>query len=184
VRFSFNPEKAVEAIVWVASKQDGGVDLYRILKTIFDAEVTHLNSFGLPIVGDDFIAMQYGPVPGNTYDIIKLEDPIWNEEIENKMGSVPFSKIEKGGKTYFIVPNRQPNLDVFSENNLHALSDAWEKCKGLSFNELHGLYAKHPSYITARENRHSEREIMNIAEWIDNPRTTEQLAEIGSKLVL
>jgi hypothetical protein len=49
------------------------VDFHTVLKVLFFADVNHLNNYGRPIVGDDYVALPHGPVPQTTYDILKAD---------------------------------------------------------------------------------------------------------------
>src|SRR5690606_9928660 len=79
IRFRTNPEKALEVILWFASKREG-IDFHSILKLLFFADKYHLNGYGRPIVGDQYKALPYGPVAQTTYDILKRE-PLVLEEL-------------------------------------------------------------------------------------------------------
>ncbi|MCW7083120.1 Panacea domain-containing protein [Escherichia coli] len=67
----FDSEKALEAILYVASKAPIP-DIYHVGKILYYADRFHLESFGRLITGDHYNAMKDGPVASNTYDIIKL----------------------------------------------------------------------------------------------------------------
>ena len=51
IRFTFNPEKALEALVWVA-RQWSDISFYYMVKVLYYADKEHLNRFGRPILGD------------------------------------------------------------------------------------------------------------------------------------
>jgi len=67
-RFSFDRDKALEVILYVSSKVK---DLYHLLKIIYFADKKHLSLYGRFISGDSYIAMNNGPVPSQSYDILK-----------------------------------------------------------------------------------------------------------------
>ncbi|MBI4006291.1 MAG: SocA family protein [Gammaproteobacteria bacterium] len=70
MRTTFDPEKAVEVILYIAPKIGG--DMYNTLKILYLAEKQHLSDYGSLILGDWYIAMEYGPVASNSYDILKF----------------------------------------------------------------------------------------------------------------
>jgi len=71
VRFQFDFERALAAMVYIASKQVSGLDMYKLCKLIFLGDKLHMVRFGRPITGDAIRAMDYGPVPSEVYDALK-----------------------------------------------------------------------------------------------------------------
>lgn len=72
ILFKVNANKAIEVILWFCSQSaNNKVNVYNVLKTIFYAEIDHLNKYGRPIIGDNYMAMDYGTVPSLIYDLIK-----------------------------------------------------------------------------------------------------------------
>lgn len=68
--FKFDPEKAVEVILYIATRAKIR-DIYHVLKLLYFADKAHLERNGRFICGDSYVAMKSGPVPSGTYDIIK-----------------------------------------------------------------------------------------------------------------
>lgn len=72
ISFDFKPDKAIEAIVYLASDPERVTDFdkYKAAKLIFLADKLHLVRHGRPIVGDTYWAIPNGPVPEQTLDMI------------------------------------------------------------------------------------------------------------------
>ena len=70
VRFSYDFEKALAAIVYIASSGIEDLTKYKICKLLFLADKYHLVRYGRPITGDRICAMEYGPVPSQTLNIL------------------------------------------------------------------------------------------------------------------
>lgn len=66
----FNEEKTLSAILFLAN-QDGRIDLYALLKTLYYADKNHLHEWGRTITGDFYVRMKWGPVPSSSYDMLK-----------------------------------------------------------------------------------------------------------------
>lgn len=67
IKFHFDPEKAVEVILYVASRvRDSG--FHRVSKILYFADRDHLAMYGRFICGDSYVAMKNGPVPSGAYD--------------------------------------------------------------------------------------------------------------------
>ena len=70
VKFTFDAEKANEAIALLASLGLPGLTKYKICKLLFLADAHHLVKFARPISGDRICAMQAGPVPSRVLNIL------------------------------------------------------------------------------------------------------------------
>lgn len=141
IRFRFNPAKAYEAIVWMLTQagSDGRVDLHTALKACYFADKSHLSEYSRPIFGARYLAMPYGPVPVEIYDILKGE-PLWLWEIG--IDDVPWRLRERGT----IVPTNSmpaPNLGKFSPSDLRHLELGFARARKMTFNQrtraTHGL---------------------------------------------
>lgn len=67
--FDFDLNKAVEIIIYLARRVSEPTIL-RIFKLVYLAEKLHLERYGVMLCNDRYDALQYGPAPRNTYDII------------------------------------------------------------------------------------------------------------------
>src|SRR5437899_249948 len=68
--FRFDPEKALQAILFVAHRIPEA-SFHQISKIIYFADKAHLQKYGRLICGDSYVAMKHGPVPSAIYDILK-----------------------------------------------------------------------------------------------------------------
>jgi len=137
LKFKFDIKKAIAVILYVSTAlkkkmPSAKVDFYRVLKILYFAEAEQMAQYGIPITGDRYVAMQYGPVPSNTYDLIKISkgNSIFNDSIgiKNYFSVLPPNYIE---------PLTEPNMDEFSEVDIESLNYAIEENWNLSFEDLH-----------------------------------------------
>ncbi len=70
VRFNFDEEKAVAAIAYLSSRGISDLSKGKICKLIFLADKHHLVRFGRPVTGDKICAMENGPVPSKTLNML------------------------------------------------------------------------------------------------------------------
>jgi len=91
--------------------------MYNIWKILFAAEKYHLNTYGRPITGDTYIAMEFGTVPSWLYNAAKM-----------KRGDVGFHKDGNHLRS-----ERAPEMDYFSESDVEALTAGFKEYAGLSF---------------------------------------------------
>ena len=62
VFFNVNKQKAIETLVYIASKR-AGLDVFHVCKVVLYADLLHFRKFGRPVTGDQYCAMKDGPVP-------------------------------------------------------------------------------------------------------------------------
>jgi uncharacterized phage-associated protein len=127
--FQFDPEKATEALVYVASRVRDH-DLYATLKVLYLADKRHLHRYGRFVFGDTHYALPHGPVPQGAYDIIK---GLRNEPNGRQYESAQLA-LRMEGNT--IMPQRDADTDVFSASDLECLDEAIAEFGRLSFAEL------------------------------------------------
>ena len=120
VRFSFDREKALEVILYIAQKAQLN-DKYHIVKILFLADKEHLSKYGRFICGDHYVKMEYGPTPSGTYDIVKRRNREFRCEGDN------------------LIPNRHPNMEFFSKTDIECLDNAIQQLGLKSFDEVHAI---------------------------------------------
>ena len=141
IEFHFNPQKGLEVILWLATRKQN-LGFHALLKTLFFADEYHLKNYGRPIVGDVYVAMEYGPVASTTYDMLKKE-ALAIELLDD----LPFENINKK-----IIPLRAPDLRQLSQTDVEALEYAVKTYGDYDFiNSLTDISHQHPAWKKARE---------------------------------
>jgi uncharacterized phage-associated protein len=107
LKFDFNRQKTIEAILYIAQKVKDA-DYHSISKLLYFADKTHLERYGRFITGDTYYAMQYGPVPSNTYNLMKEGSAFGNSDF----------RVEDGKR---VVALRLPKMDEFSRSDVKML---------------------------------------------------------------
>lgn len=102
-RRPFKPDKdrILEAILFLIGRSSS-LSQYEIVKSLFLADRTHLNTYGRPITFDNYVAMEHGPVPSLAYDALK---PSYNFAGTFKEER-PWVTIRDGKKNRFVNPKR------------------------------------------------------------------------------
>ena len=72
IQFRTNRKKAVEALVFLAENQPR-IDVFHVCKVIYFADREHLRKFGRPVLGDNYFAMDDGPVPSFILDVLRQQ---------------------------------------------------------------------------------------------------------------
>ena len=109
LQFAFKQEQAIEAVLYIA-KRIPDPTLHSISKLLYFADKLSLEHYGRLICGDHYVAMQYGPVPSNTYELMK--------EVRAGTSSAPF--VVRG---MAIVPKREADIDLLSESDTECLNE-------------------------------------------------------------
>lgn len=143
--FKFDPEKAVEVVLYIASRAPIR-DIYHVLKLLYFADKAHLERYGRFICGDSYVAMKSGPVPSGTYDIIK---DIRGDGIHS------FAEHARHAFTlqdeHEVSPLRDADTAFFSESDIECLDESIGKYGSLSGTELKNL-SHDEAYKAADEN--------------------------------
>lgn len=128
IRFKFAAQKAKAAIL-LSAQQWSGIDIHGLLKACYFADVAHLNQHGRPIFGATYLAMKFGPVPLEIYDMLKA-DPIWLAELS--LDCFPW---RLDGYRVQVTANEKVDTDALSESDMTALGEGIARSRALTFNE-------------------------------------------------
>lgn len=156
-----NKRKIVESILFIIERAgEGGAypTQYAIVKSIFAADLFHLQKYGRPVTFDNYSALPFGPVPSETYDMLKpgydaadLHEEVW-PLWERKHAP------EIAGTAYrYCNPKRPANRRRLSQSDMDELSSAYELVKQLGFVGTRDWTHDHPAYKNAWESRGSSK---------------------------
>jgi uncharacterized phage-associated protein len=82
---TFSTVKAIQAAAVLLKEHGGQMSRLRLLKLLYIASRTSLMETLRPITGERIAAMDHGPVPSSTYDLLKrkhTDAPLWDKFIE------------------------------------------------------------------------------------------------------
>jgi uncharacterized phage-associated protein len=141
--FVVDKQKAVEALVYIA-QQMPGVGRFHAAKVLYFAEREHVRRYGRPIVGDRYIAMDNGPVPSFSYDVLK-------GSVSAKDAPLIEGALERADDRYHPAYKaaREPDLTYFSKTDLACLDDAVDHCRNRSFGSISDETHRHPAWDRA-----------------------------------
>lgn len=136
IRFDFDGDKGVAAALYVCSRlmaKKHQPTFHKIFKISYFADQKHMATYGRPITGDHYVAMKYGPVPSNLYDIFK--------SVNGDGGffaSDYFTALFKV-KGFNVSPLVDPDLDELSVSEIECLDSSIEENEAKDFDELTDL---------------------------------------------
>lgn len=164
--FSFSHRKATQSLNFLAKKAGGSIHKLKALKLVYFADRYHLRRFGRPVIGDEYLAMQYGPVPSNTKDIAEMGDFLGKEERDYAKSFIrPITR-------YTFCSERDVEEKVFSQSDRDALAWAWEKFGKEDRFELAELTHKYPEWKrheAALKAKLVSRAPMNYRDFLEDP---------------
>lgn len=161
VRFQPKAEKIVDAILYLAHK---GLELdqYKVVKLLYLADREHFRRFGRPITFDKYVAMEFGPVASNAYDLVRKK-----RAFGISASDLPFD-IQKHDKIYLIgKPKREVNWNIFSKSDLGILDWAADTYGNKTFSDLYELTHEHFAYDRAWKNRKTKADEMRFEDFLE-----------------
>lgn len=154
--YTFDPEKAVEALLYVTRRTAG--DMYATLKLLYLADKLHLHRYGRFIFGDEHHALPYGPVPQGAYDLIKCA--------RGEKDVFPYEPVTQAirleGNT--IEALRPEDRSVFSDSDEECLDEAIATFGARPFNGLKEVTHDAAFNATARGHKISMSAIAALSE--------------------
>lgn len=171
--------RIVEAVLFLveeAGRRGMVVTQYDIVKSVFLADKRHLNKYGRPITFDNYVAMENGPVPSATYNILKDDAPLlrrYGKPLPWRKRAAP----QINRRAYiFEHPQRTADTDVLSQSDMNELGASLTVVKSLGFQQVKRLTHEDPAYAEAWQPEGDHKQYpMNYALLFDTP--DEQKAE-------
>lgn len=130
MKFYFDSEKAVDVICYIADQAPHN-ELYYVGKILYFADKLHLERYGRSICGDTYIAMEHGPVPSGTYDLIK---DVRDHRVNSPHYDHANASFQVQGRK--VTPIRPVDEDLFSDSDILCLQEAINVYGTQSFEQL------------------------------------------------
>ena len=132
-QFEFQPEKSLAVTSYLASRS--GETMYTILKMVYVADRAHLERYGRPITGDNFIAMKEGACPSKIYDSMKaLRGDKNNSYLPNGEKYLEVDPI-----THDVSVKDMPSLESLSASDIECLDEVISILKRLGRWHMHKM---------------------------------------------
>ena len=132
----FNVKKAAQVIAFLARERGGAINFITVVKLAYLADRRFLDLHDLPILNDDFVSMEHGPVNSTTYNYLKGEgrdQKIWDSYV----------KTVKKDKTVKLARElRDEDFDELSRAETRVLAETSKRYEGLQPFDLVDLVHK------------------------------------------
>ncbi len=132
--FDFDRNAALSAVLYIVN-QVPQPTFHKISKVLYFADKYHLKNYGRFICGDNYVAMNHGPVPSTIYDLLKAVRDGATLAFDGDTLRQYKDALEVE-QNYCVSGKTEANLDFLSESDLEALDYAIKEYGHLSFKEL------------------------------------------------
>ena len=180
IKYKADIDKIIEVILHLAHRlAHQGIECsrYKIVKLVYLADVAHLNRYHRLITYDLMVAMENGPVPSATYNILKK-----NRRYGINYDELPFDFIQRGTRHYIENPKREIKRKLFSKSDLKILNETVEKYGNWTFGQLYDLTHEHQGYERAWKSKGSKGS--NPIHYEDLIEESEEKADLVEKMII
>lgn len=130
----FDIQKAIAATGYLV--EHTGESMYSLMKMMYLADKVHLERYGRFIAGDTHCALKQGPVPSNTYDLMKH---VRGEPQDELPGADLAKEYFSYGPDHQVSLLKQPDYGELSESDIECLAiivDTYKKVGKWSVRDL------------------------------------------------
>jgi uncharacterized phage-associated protein len=165
---------SISYLIQTASDEGLEVTQYDLVKSLFVADRSHLNTYGRPITFDNYAAMKDGPVPSLAYNFLKRDNfSMRKYRVQNlPWKSTPAPHIGEKAEVFTLV--EKESSEALSESDKEELKAALAKVKKLGFKQVRKLTHEDPAYLEAWDENSPVRSFsMSLSLFYDKPNEEE-----------
>lgn len=130
-----SPRRALETVLYIASRLTKP-DVHEVLKIRYFADKLHFSEYGFPASGDQYFAMDFGPVATNIYDLLKVARGNGSDYDARRFGSLVKGALKVDStKPHGVHALREANTDFLSPSDVESIEKAIAEYGALSFEE-------------------------------------------------
>lgn len=139
-------KKVTQVINFFARSSRGNtINKMKALKLVWAADRFHLRKYGRPIIGDKYLAMEWGPVASKAKDIIEDTIVLVDEEKEYR------AKYIKKVDSLNLKSLQEVDKDLFSQTDLESMEFAIKSFGKMNEFDLSELTHKYPEWKKFKE---------------------------------
>lgn len=164
--FSFSHRKATQTLNYFARQEGGSINKLKALKLVYFADRYHLRRYSRPIIGDEYLAMNYGPVPTGTKDLAEMTDFLGEGELS--YGTAYLRPLDR----YSYSSQAPVESEVFSVSDREALAWSWKhfgNYDGFALAEMTHAYPEWLKHEPALKSKLASRVPMNYRDFLSDP---------------
>ncbi|MEL6910479.1 MAG: Panacea domain-containing protein [Cyanobacteria bacterium J06631_6] len=122
IQFTFHLKKAIQASALLLNLRGRRMKYLGLLKMLYIADRTALEKLEMPITGDCYFSMKYGPVLSQVYDLIKGK-----EESDNLSLWSEFISPRQSYEDYYVSLKKNPGNDELCPEEEEILRDVYAR---------------------------------------------------------
>jgi len=132
--FAFEPERALASLLYAVARIPRPT-LHSISKIFYFADKRHLRKYGCLMFGDQYVAMENGPVPSAIYDMLKA---VRDDASVQSVRGIPMGRLKESISVagFCVTPLQSANTMKLSESNRKCMDWAIEEYGNCTFGEL------------------------------------------------
>jgi uncharacterized phage-associated protein len=164
--FPFSHRKTTQVLNFFARQENGEINKLKALKLVYFADRYHLRRFGRPITGDEYLAMEFGPVASSAKDLAEMGDFLSDDE--RAYGAQFLAPVDR----YSFRSIAEVEEKSLSESDRIALLWAWEKFGHMDRFALADYTHRYPDWKrheSALEGKRETRVPMCYRDFLDDP---------------
>jgi uncharacterized phage-associated protein len=169
IQFAFEPQKAIASIHFLALQNMQDLTKGKIAKLLFLGDKLHLVRYGRTITGDWYAALEHGPIPSRTDNLLDAFEAGQTAlpDVEALSSLVELNR----GFTYpHIVPKADAAVDpeqFLSRTDVDCLRQVVKHFGDRTFSELRTITHDMPAYQKAWEARTANRGVMAFEDFFE-----------------
>ena len=141
IRFSFDRQKFV-TVMQLLGQKTPSLDILKAVKLLYLIDREHLRGYGRPVLGDQYVAMEHGPVPSESYDILKSVR-------SNITRDLPI-RVERTISYPIFVPTEDPEMSYLSDAEVESINKTIEQYGEKTGWELREITHLHATWTEAQ----------------------------------
>lgn len=128
----YDREKMMAAVLYILEGYEGNTDLHSLYKTFYIADKKSILDYGRMISGNEYIAMQFGPVPSRLDLLLKN---VRSGNASTSYFGVRIKDILTVQNGYEVAAHLPSETRFLSRSDRLCLDHALEEVKGMNFQE-------------------------------------------------
>lgn len=160
-------KKIAQVQNYLVRKEGGKIDKLKLVKLIYLADRYHIRKYGRLVTGDDYYAMQNGPVGSVTKDIAGFSE--WLAPAEREYAQKYLAPL--GGDAHTIISLHDVDTDELSDTDVEALEFAYKTFGSRNAEDLVELTHEYPEWSKRKGELDlgASRVFINNVDFFENP---------------
>jgi uncharacterized phage-associated protein len=126
---SFNLRKAAQVVAFFARENGGAINVLKLMKLVYLADRESMKLYDGPILFDQMVSMDHGPVNSATYNLVNgmgAESTGWDDFVGGR----------RGHDVVLARPVTNEDLDELSRRDLRVLASVWKEFRHMGKYEI------------------------------------------------